>query len=30
VGAVEAFAYGLVTGLVFAPISNFFGVVRGS
>ena len=28
IGAVEAFVYGLVTGLVFAPIANFFAIVR--
>ncbi len=29
IGAVEAFVYGLVAGLVFAPIANFFGIIRG-
>lgn len=29
IGLVESFVYGLATGLVFAPIANFFGVVRG-
>ena len=28
IGAVESFVYGLATGLVFAPIANFFGVAR--
>jgi len=30
IGLVESFVYGLVAGLVFAPIANFFGVARGS
>lgn len=29
IGLVESFVYGLVAGLVFAPIANFFGVARG-
>jgi len=29
IGAVEGFVYGLVAGLVFAPIANFFGIIRG-
>lgn len=29
IGVVEAFVYGLVVGLVFAPIANFFGIARG-
>ncbi len=29
IGLVEAFVYGLVAGLVFAPIANLFGVIRG-
>ena len=29
IGVVEAFVYGLVAGLVFAPIANFFEIVRG-
>ncbi len=29
IGLVDSFAIGLATGLVFAPIANFFGVVRG-
>jgi hypothetical protein len=28
IGAVEGFVYGLVAGLVFAPIANFFGIAR--
>ncbi len=28
IGLVESFVYGLVAGLVFAPIANFFGVAR--
>jgi hypothetical protein len=28
IGFVEAFVYGLVAGLVFAPIANFFAIVR--
>jgi len=27
-GAVLSFVYGLVTGIVFAPIANFFGISR--
>ena len=30
IGLVDSFAVGLATGLVFAPIANFFGIVRGS
>ena len=30
IGAVEAFVFGLVGGLVFAPIANFFGIIRGA
>ncbi len=30
IGLVESFVYGLVAGLVFAPIANFFGVARGA
>jgi len=30
IGAVEAFFYGLVAGFVFAPIANFFGIIRGA
>jgi hypothetical protein len=29
-GAVESFGYGFVTGIVFAPIANFFGISRSS
>lgn len=29
IGAIESFAFGLVAGLVFAPITNFFRVFRG-
>jgi 2TM family of unknown function (DUF5676) len=29
IGVVESFVYGLATGLVFAPIANFFGIARG-
>ena len=29
IGVVEAFIYGLVAGLVFAPIANLFGIARG-
>jgi hypothetical protein len=29
IGFVESFVYGLATGLVFAPIANLFGIVRG-
>jgi hypothetical protein len=27
-GAVESFVYGAIVGIVFAPIANFFGIVR--
>ncbi|MBM3527366.1 MAG: hypothetical protein FJX62_04685 [Alphaproteobacteria bacterium] len=30
IGAAESFAYGFVSGLVFAPIANFFGVFRSA
>jgi hypothetical protein len=30
IGAIEGFAYGLVAGLVFAPIANFFGISRAA
>jgi hypothetical protein len=29
IGAAESFVYGFVSGLVFAPIANFFGIARG-
>jgi hypothetical protein len=28
IGLVEAFVYGFVAGLVFAPIANYFGIAR--
>jgi hypothetical protein len=28
IGVVEAFVYGLVAGLVFAPIANFYGIAN--
>lgn len=30
IGAIESFAYGLVAGLVFSPIANFFRAFRGN
>ena len=30
IGAIESFAFGLVAGLVFAPIANFFKPFRGN
>ena len=30
IGAAEAFVYGLVAGFVFAPIANFFGIIRNA
>jgi len=30
IGLVESFVYGLIAGLVFAPIANFFGVARSA
>ncbi len=27
IGAVESFLYGLISGIIFAPIANFFGIV---
>jgi hypothetical protein len=28
IGAIESFAFGLIAGLVFAPIANFFRLFR--
>jgi hypothetical protein len=28
IGVVEAFVYGIIAGLVFAPIANLFGIIR--
>lgn len=30
IGAIEGFVYGLVAGLIFAPIANFFGISRAA
>ena len=30
IGFIESFVYGIIAGLVFAPIANFFGIARGS
>ncbi len=27
IGAIESFFYGLISGIIFAPIANFFGIV---
>ena len=29
IGVVESFVYGFFSGLVFAPIANYFGIARG-